>query len=252
MKTIILNLAFALLASSLATAIPASTAGNSAFEAARKAYDAGNFSAAESGYMDLLKAQPQNAALWYDLGNSYFKGGNLGLAIAAYQSAFDLRPRSADIRYNLSFALRKAGEELSPQEIPPILYYLFHFFSRIELEGLAWLACWATLLLGFTLLTVPSIYRTLKTPALAALALWIFFGAWWLARYEIDPWPLGVVKTADAEMRSGPGENFNVTVTVPEGRRAEILSDSAQWLEIGTLKEGARGWIEKSAVEAVQ
>ena len=61
----------------------------------------------------------------------------------------------------------------------------------------------------------------------------------------------GVIISESAEIRSGPGENFNVSFTAPEGRRVQILSVNDDWLEIGVLKEGAKGWIPAACVEVI-
>ncbi|MCX5796349.1 MAG: SH3 domain-containing protein [Elusimicrobia bacterium] len=55
--------------------------------------------------------------------------------------------------------------------------------------------------------------------------------------------------TPAAELRSGPGENFNVSFTVPEGRRVQILGSDGAWVELGVLKEGVKGWLPAAAVE---
>jgi tetratricopeptide (TPR) repeat protein len=217
----------------------------------QKLYDAGDFSAAATWYRQALDQDPSNAGLHYNLGNCLFKSGRIGPAIAAYQRAFDLLPRDADIRQNLDFALRRAGEELAPPGVPPLLFAAFHMLARQELLGLQWLFCW----LAFTLWAAFFWrYRWRSAVwgwALAATVLWLGFGSWWLALRGSAPARQGVIIAAPGEIRSGPGENFAVSFTAPEGRRVEIISEDGEWLEIGIAKEGAKGWIRGSSVESV-
>ncbi len=58
-----------------------------------------------------------------------------------------------------------------------------------------------------------------------------------------------MIVSPHAELRHGPGQNFGVAFTVPEGRRVRVLGTSGAWIEVGVLKEGARGWIETDAIE---
>lgn len=222
---------------------------------AQKKYDAGDYHGAATAYAQAAARSPRSAALHYNLGNALYKAGRLGTAIASYQRAFDIRPRDPDMRYNLDFALKKAGEELVPAGVPPLLWRSFHWLSERELAGLHWLSCWAALLLAGLMIRRPRWRDSLGPWGAAAFALWLGFGAWWLALRGLEGGPRAVIVRPTAEVRAGPGENFPASFTAPEGRRVEILSEAAGsdgvWLEIGVLKEGARGWIAADSVERI-
>ncbi len=217
---------------------------------ARQKYDSEDFSAAALLFQNAVNKSPNNPFLQYDLGNALFKSGKLGEAIVAYQRAFDLMPRNSDIRYNLAFALNRAGENLIPSGVPPILFYIFYWLSLKELSGAFWLFVWILLLSA-------GIWIKLKKPASLRPIMgfaFIFssvFGIWWGIRFVLEPDSLGVIVTQTAEVRSGPGESFSVDFTAPEGRRVEILSESSGWIEVGLLKEGSRGWVSSKDVEKV-
>jgi hypothetical protein len=171
--------------------------------------------------------------------------------VASYQRAFDLAPRDGDVAFNLDFALRRAGEELVPSGVPPLIYRAFHALSGRELAGLQWLGCWAALLLGSGWLLLADRRPALASWVAGALTLWLCAGGWWGARAWLEPSALGVVIKPTAELRSGPGDNFSVSFTVPEGRRVEVLSEAAEWLEVGLAKEGAKGWVKAADVEKI-
>lgn len=215
---------------------------------AQKAYDRGDFAAAASAYEALAARRPDSAAIHYDLGNARLKAGRPGPAVAAYLRAFELGPRDADIRHNLDYALRLAGEELVPPGVPGPLFVLFHALSRGELAGLQWLLLWAWLLLASAWLWRPAWRGRVRGPLSAALGLWALAALGLLARTGLEPRDVGVIVVSKAEIRSGPGASFPVAFTAPEGRRVSVLESSGEWLEIGVLKEGARGWAPRSAV----
>ncbi|MBI5238840.1 MAG: tetratricopeptide repeat protein [Elusimicrobia bacterium] len=218
----------------------------------QKLYDQGDYPGAAAWYAQAAAADPRDAALRYDLGNALFKDGKTGRAIASYQRAFDMCPRDADMRHNLDYALRRAGEELVPAGAPPLLFLAFHLFSERELAGLQWLACWLALILAGLCLRRESLREALLPGTATALALWLGLGGWWLAvRGGISPPRRGVIVASSAELRSGPGESFSVSFTVPEGRRVQVLSANGAWLELGLVKEGVKGWLPASAVEEI-
>jgi tetratricopeptide (TPR) repeat protein len=216
---------------------------------ARARYDEGRYDEAADAFGKLAAAAPRDAALQYDLGDANFKAGRLGRAIASFERAFALDPRDSDIRFNLAFALRRAGEDFVPSGTPPALFWLFTALSERELAGLHWLAAWAALLLAGAGLLAAKRRAGLAPWTAAAAAAWLFFGLWWACLRAALPPDRGVIVSPHAELRHGPGPNFGVAFTVPEGRRVRVLGAAGAWIEVGVLKEGARGWIEADAIE---
>ena len=217
---------------------------------ARALYDAGRYDEAAAAFEKLAAAAPRDAALQYDLGDALFKAARLGRATASFERAFALDPRDSDIRFNLAYALRRSGEDFVPAGTPPALFWIFTALSERELAGLHWLAAWATLLLaGAGLLAAARRRETLAPWTAAAAVAWLFFGLWWACLRAALPPDRGVIVSPHAELRHGPGPNFGVAFTVPEGRRVRVLGAAGAWVEVGVLKEGARGWIEADAIE---
>jgi tetratricopeptide (TPR) repeat protein len=217
---------------------------------ARALYDAGRYDEAAAAFETLAAAAPRDASLQYDLGAALYKAGRLGRATASFERAFALDPRDSDVRFNLAFALRRAGEDFVPAGTPSPLFWVFTALSERELAGLHWLAAWAALLLAAAMLLSGAHRRESLAPWTAwAAGAWLVFGLWWAGLRAVLPPDRGVIVSSHAELRHGPGANFGVAFTIPEGRRVRVLSASGAWLEVGVLKEGARGWIEAAAVE---
>lgn len=214
-------------------------------EEAKAHYDAGRWEQAAAAFAALAESDPGEPAWHYGRGGALLKGGRLGAAVAAYERAFALAPRDRDVRENLDFALRRAGEELAPSGVPPLAFALFTLLSERELAGLHWLAFWAALLLA-----AAAVLRLIPRGwAAGAAGLWLALGLWWAGLRAALPPGRAVVVASRAELRNGPGQGFGVGATVPEGRRVRLLSEREEWLEVGTLKEGERGWVKAESLE---
>lgn len=229
----------------LALLLAAPAAADDGPAAAKAAYDAGRYEEAAAAFASAVAASPREPAWHYGRAGALLKAGRLGPAVAAYERAFALAPRDRDTRENLDFALRRAGEELTPAGVPPALFALFTMLSERELAGLFWLAAWAALLLA-----AAALGRLVPPPAAgAAAAAGLSLGLWWAALRASLPPERAVIVASRAELRNGPGPGFTVGAVVPEGRRVRILAERDGWLEVGTMKEGERGWVESAAAE---
>lgn len=80
-----------------------------AVAAANQLVNAGHYAEAGQLYEQLAAQSPRDAALLYNLGNTYFAQGDMGQALLAYQQAAALAPRDADIRANLALTEQTLG-----------------------------------------------------------------------------------------------------------------------------------------------
>lgn len=84
-----------------------------AVAAANQLVNAGHTAEAGQMYEQLVAQSPKDAALLYNLGNTYFVQGDAGRALLAYQQAAALAPRDADIRANLALTEQTLGVSAS-------------------------------------------------------------------------------------------------------------------------------------------
>lgn len=80
-----------------------------AIRAAHEHHRAGREELAEDLYRRILKIQPENAAVYNDLGNLFQEREQLDEAIACYQKAIELNPECAGAHYNLGEVMHGQG-----------------------------------------------------------------------------------------------------------------------------------------------
>ena len=84
---------------------------------ANEAFEAGQPEVAIMGYEQLLEKGYRSVALFYNLGNAYFKTDQLAEAIINYERALLIDNNETSVLYNISIARAKAEDEIQP--LPP-------------------------------------------------------------------------------------------------------------------------------------
>ncbi|MGE0479798.1 MAG: hypothetical protein AB7Q17_04935 [Phycisphaerae bacterium] len=209
---------------------------------------------AAAGFESLAAAGVRNAALEYNLGNTFFRLNDLGRAILHYRRAARLAAPAADLVANLEYARARVTPQFAPSGESRLFRQLFAWhvqtsrMSRLQAAGIAALIGSAALLLRLRW----------RNPALA----WVAGGALAVAglaagslvvqlRDEAAA-PPAVVIRADTTLRLGRGEGYDPALAAPLGAGVElrIINERGDWLEI-RLPTGVTGWLPAAAVERV-
>lgn len=88
---------------------------------ADEAYMQGDFNKAISLYKKAIEQEGTSAAIYYNLGNSYYRVDSLAKAILNYERALRLDPTDDDIRFNLDFVNSKIEDAPATDKISNIL-----------------------------------------------------------------------------------------------------------------------------------
>ena len=95
-------------------------------EAGAKAYNEGDFERAVDEWRSCADSGINDADLFYNLGNAYFRSGKLGFSIFYYKKALRLRANDSDIQHNLKYAQAMTRDKVDEDsEENPILNALF-------------------------------------------------------------------------------------------------------------------------------
>ena len=216
-----------------------------AFEAANRLYEENKFADAAAAYQKLAQTGEVSAALYFNLGNAWFKSGQIGRAVAAYRAAEQLAPRDPDIRANLQFARNQtSGPSLAPR---PWLRWL----PRLTLNEwtlLAAAAFWVLLLLLIAMQWRPPWRPNLRGPALVLVCLTSLaaagLGLTWHRTRSVRT---AVVITHDMAIRHGPLDESQTAFTVHDGAELLVLDQKDEWLKV-TTDPARTGWVRRDQV----
>ncbi|MFQ5790350.1 MAG: tetratricopeptide repeat protein [Acidobacteriota bacterium] len=260
MRLILLSLFLA-----LETSQPAPTAGPSSpalvsprdiFQRAQALYDEGHFREAAAEYESLRGQGIEDGALYYNLGNAYFKSGQLGLAILSYERALRLMPGDEDTQANLDFANELIADVVEGAELPLFLRWAVELYQALRPDFWAGILSFTFVLGGIAtsvlLLGRWPPLRTLSVYALVILGFLAIVSAGVLAAklHSVSDQVEAVVLVPSSDVRSGPGETNPQLVEVHEGFKVAVLGEREDWLQV-RLPNGLVGWIRQEDIEVI-
>jgi tetratricopeptide (TPR) repeat protein len=217
-----------------------------AFEQANRLYEQGRYADAIEAYRALLAGGTASPAVYFNLGNSFFKSGQVGRAIVHYRLAQEQAPRDPDVRANLQFARNtvQGGNPAQPG-------HWSRWLSRLTLdEGAAITAAAFWLWLG--LLTLgqlrPSVRKFLHGPArlagsCAVLLITCTGMLWWEQRRGST----AVVTVPEAAVHFGPLDESQTAFTARDGRELTVTDHQGDWVQV-TDAARRSGWLKRDQV----
>lgn len=243
MKAVIVT--FACLLAALAPATLRAESLPGAFDAANRLYEEGKFAEAAAGYDQIVQGGRVSPALYFNLGNAWFKSGHLGRAIIAYRRAELLSPRDPDVRANIQFARNQVQGPTLPTN--PGRRWLGQL-SLNEWAVLAAAAVWILFLLLAAAQWRPLLAPSLRTPTILSACAAVFLGGCLGAGlYQDRSFRLAVVIKPEAIVRNGPLDVSQTAFSAHDGAELQVLDQNNDWLQVtaGALRVG---WIRRDQV----
>ncbi len=217
------------------------------FAKANREYAAEHYQAATEGYEALVRAGQTNPALFYNLGNAWYRRGDRARAILNYERALALDPHHAEARANLELVRDQARAlELAPQ-------WPDRFLSAIKPAGYTWIAAVA-FWVGLFSLVLFLFRRSAAKVAVTLCAFAVCAGAIY-AVYTIENGNRGallaIILGKNIEARLATADNANSVLALPPGSEVKVLSTRGDW-SYAALPNNLRGWIPTSSAELVR
>lgn len=230
------------------------------FAVAGALYAAGNYAEAAALYEQLLAQRYSDGALYYNLGNAYYRSADYGRAILNYRRALLLLPRNADVRANLTRARAQTVDRLAAPASDPLVA-LARVGDRLtlnELAGVA-LAVWLLWAAGWAVYRAPAqpirherrrtaLQSTLAVGGVLLLLLLVLLGSRLLERRVRPP---AVVVAAEVAVSATLQQSANPLFVLHSGAEVGIIRRQGRWVEVVLPGDALRGWLPADAVVAI-
>ncbi len=221
---------------------------------ADSAYAAEDFVTARTIYSQLAR-QGESAAIYYNLGSTYYRLDSMDKAVLWFERAAQLDPSDDDIRFNLAMARNKTVDRIIPRHE---MFFVSAWKSLMHSQSVTEWANYAIAAFVVSLLLV-GLYIYSSTVALRKLG---FFGAIagvllclvfnimaYNLRYYNNTHTAGIIMEPAVTVRSTPTKSGADLFVIHEGTRVEISDNSMRdWAEI-QIADGKVGWVERSVFE---
>jgi tetratricopeptide (TPR) repeat protein len=191
----------------------------------------------------------RNGAVFYNLGNAYFRAGEFGRSIAAYRKATSYRPRDPYLEANLRQALSVAPGRLPEPPLPWWRHVLFwdgwlSFPEKVYASFAGFLLA-AVAACGAVLLRRPRAYWISLALAVIAVVMTVDAGL----AYADVAWARHGVVTHETIARKGIGKDYEPAFDQPlkDGAEFTVLSENGDWI-FGHFEGIGDGWLRREHV----
>jgi len=219
------------------------------FANANREYAAGHYQTACEGYEALVRTGQWNAALFYNLGNAWYRRGDLARAILNYERALALDSHHPEAMTNLRLIRDQArASQLSQgwQE----RYIIFGNATAYAWTAAAafWLGVFALVAFFFSRRRSGRAFAIVITSfVISGLAVYALY----TMENESRGRDLAIVTAQNIQARLATADNANSILTLPAGSEVQLLSTRGDWA-YAALPNNLRGWIPTNSVERVR
>jgi tetratricopeptide (TPR) repeat protein len=244
----------------LLTVVPGNGESQSAasglFQQANQAYQDGNYGEAIILYRQILESGVINGAIYYNLGNAYFKDNQLGQAILSYERARRILPRDRDVVANLALANELTVDKLVASDESFIARLLAWPARTLNIAELTWITFILYLLTSALVMitvwsrTVGARKKVLVITLILAILMLISGTSLMGNIYQQRRVSHAIILSPSTDARSGPGPEYTMIFSVHQGTKIRIRQAREDWYLI-SLPNGLAGWVPEEVAEKI-
>jgi len=215
-------------------------------------YQKNDFTGAQKIYKELADSGYESSALYYNLGNAYYRTGDIGYAIYYYEKALKLSPSDEDIIQNIKIANSRTVDKIN--EVPKIFITRWWEGLVVSLSVGGW--SFILLLIFILFLFYLALYLLSKRSSMQRIAFFsgsgvlaalILVSIIWLARVNLETSEdYGILLDKSTTVKVSPDSQSNDAFIIHEGAKFTIEEKVNNWYKI-KLADGKLGWLPQNS-----
>ncbi|MDB5134608.1 MAG: Tetratricopeptide repeat protein [Mucilaginibacter sp.] len=229
---------------------------NTLYKKANEQYRKAQYQEAIKSYQQILDGGRPAEAVYFNLGNAYFKLGDIPSALLYYEKAHKLAPGDEDINFNIYFANSKTTDKVEPEPeffVSQWWRSIILFFSIGTLSILSVLSFIAGF--GLLVLYLFTNVSSLKKASFYIGILMLFSGLLFVfisnrQVHYFNDHHQAIIFTGSVNVRSGPGEQAATLFVLHDGTKVNILDNNNGWIKV-QLANGNEGWIHEADIKEI-
>lgn len=223
------------------------------FELANTLYTQAQYDSAVLIYESILESDLESAALYYNLGNTYFKLRNYPKSILYFEKALKLAPNDNDILENLQIANSRIVDKIEP--MPELFFKVWwrnfcNIFHPDTWAILSILALVILLVLVFWFLVSRNHAVRKTTFFFGILFIFVLIGTLAIAaqgRASLKQENQAIIFSPTITVKSAPGISSVDLFILHEGAKVTILDNVSGWNRI-RIANGSVGWLPENSM----
>lgn len=242
---------------SLFTVLLCTAQSNKLFDEATAAYNSGEYEKAIAFYTDILDDGEHSAAVYYNLGNSYYKLNKIAESIYFYEKALLLSPNDEEVKTNLSYAQNMTIDAIDTIPETGLSKLYKSVTGKLTFDQWAYLA--VALIIIFVLLYILFYYANSST-----LKRWSFIGSIlalficiiaivfaFIQRSDFKDLQPAIIFAEESSIKSEPNVSSQQVFEIHAGTKVNVLDQLDEWNKI-KLADGKTGWIQKNELKLLK
>lgn len=247
-----MKLFFAVLAV-LFCAASAHAADVSEFQKGVEKYEAGLYRDAAGIYEKLVSSGQRTAAVYYNLGNAYFRSGEKGKALLAYNRALAITPRDENVRWNITVVKSALTDRIDEDSESILRMWMKRLLDRVSIDETAKLfscALAGLALLSFLVWILPGLRGFLAPLRVLLIIIFILCTVLFALKWNDAKDPRVIILTKEVYARFGPNLKETKAFLLHEGAEARVVDETNGWVYV-TLPNKNSGWLPKETCEKI-
>ena len=227
------------------------------FKNATTDYNEGRYEEAAAKYEEILEGGKHSAALYYNLGNTYYKLNRIAPSIYYYEKALLLDPGDPEIRNNLAFAKNMTLDDIAEVPQTGLSRLLERTTGLMTFDQWAYLAVVFIFLFVFLYIAYYYLrYATQKRLAFTTSLVLLFLSLFALvfAYIQFNNFKAeqpAIIFAPEVAVKSEPNDRSEAAFVLHEGTKVQVLEQLNEWKRI-QLADGSTGWIPQDALRVLK
>ena len=207
-----------------------------------------------AAYEKLLQGGVESAALYYNLGNAYYRTGKIAASILNYERALKLDPNNKDAKYNLELVNSKKVDRIN--SVDKLFFVQWIDSLRDMSNSNSWAIKSIVFFIFFILLSTVFLFAKYvwlrKTAFFSAIFLVCVAVVCFVFSYQqkerIVNVKEAIVFSQTVSLKSSPDDSGTDLFFLHEGTKVIIKSELGKWFEVQTEDGTNVGWLQTNTI----
>ena len=226
---------------------------NAAWQKGTIFYEQMRYDSAAYYFEQIAALKPQNATVYYNLGNTYYRLNKIAPAVLNYQRALQINPDLKEAKDNLALTESRISNHIqSTNDV-----FFIDWWQTITHPNKTSTWSVAALLIFILIIVTILLRRYMKsfqwipvqlTGLLGFVCICLLVLAFAAAKNDMQS-NRAVVMQNDAPLMN-PEQKGKPLSLVPEGTTVKITDEKTGWVEV-SLPDGRKGWLQSNLIDKI-